>query len=481
MSKLFYILLFLALPLSAQINVVPQPNEITYHKGTCPISTKISYIQDKFINNPEGYQLIIKPNQIIIKFATEAGKFYAEQTFNQLVFGAEVTHKKSLPCLTITDAPRFAYRALMIDPARHYWKIDDIKKYIDVMAHYKFNYLHLHLTDDQGWRIEIKKYPKLTEIGSKRSDFEGSKRNNEGFYTQEQIKDLVLYALQRNVQLVPEFDVPGHSDAAIAAYPFLSCNDTLIGVRTTAGVSKNLLCVGKEEVFTFIDDVITELSAIFPCPYFHIGGDEAPMDKWLEHSPTLKLKQNLHTTNNQQLMSEFFKRVNQSLEKNHKRPFIWLELEIPSYPQNSVMYLWRMRTTPQVLERAKKDNFKLICSPGEYAYFDYPQAKNDLPNVDWMPTLTLQRVYEFNPAFSLTAKEEKQYILGVEATLWGESVKDVFRAFYMTYPRALALSEAGWTEMPKRDWQQFTQKLDLQLQYLLHKGINYRPPVELHQ
>ena len=284
MSKLFYILLFLALPLSAQINVVPQPNEITYHKGTCPISTKISYIQDKSINNPEGYQLIIKPNQIIIKFATEAGKFYAEQTFNQLVFEAEVTHKKSLPCLTITDAPRFAYRALMIDPARHYWKIDDIKKYIDVMAHYKFNYLHLHLTDDQGWRIEIKKYPKLTEIGSKRSDFEGSKRNNEGFYTQEQIKDLVLYALQRNVQLLPEFDVPGHSDAAIAAYPFLSCNDTLIGVRTTAGVSKNLLCVGKEEVFTFIDDIITELSAIFPCPYFHIGGDEAPMDKWLEHS-----------------------------------------------------------------------------------------------------------------------------------------------------------------------------------------------------
>jgi len=481
MSKLFYILLFLALPLSAQINVVPQPNEITYHKGTCPISTKISYIQDKFINNPEGYQLIIKPNQIIIKFATEAGKFYAEQTFNQLVFGAEVTHKKSLPCLTITDAPRFAYRALMIDPARHYWKIDDIKKYIDVMAHYKFNYLHLHLTDDQGWRIEIKKYPKLTEIGSKRSDFEGSKRNNEGFYTQEQIKDLVLYAFQRNVQLVPEFDVPGHSDAAIAAYPFLSCNDTLIGVRTTAGVSKNLLCVGKEEVFTFIDDVITELSAIFPCPYFHIGGDEAPMDKWLEHSPTLKLKQNLHTTNNQQLMSEFFKRVNRSLEKNHKHPLIWLELEVPSYPKNSVMYLWRMRTTPQVLERAKKDNFKLICSPGEYAYFDYPQAKNDLPNVDWMPTLTLQRVYEFNPAFSLTAEEEKQYILGVEATLWGESVKDVFRAFYMTYPRALALSEAGWTKMPKRDWQQFIQKLDLQLQYLLHKGINYRPPVELHQ
>ena len=153
MPKLFYILLFLALPLSAQINVVPQPNEITYHKGTCPISTKISYIQDKFINNPEGYQLIIKPNQIIIKFATEAGKFYAQQTFNQLVFEAEVTHKKSLPCLTITDAPRFAYRALMIDPARHYWKIDDIKKYIDVMAHYKFNYLHLHLTDDQGWQI----------------------------------------------------------------------------------------------------------------------------------------------------------------------------------------------------------------------------------------------------------------------------------------------------------------------------------------
>lgn len=479
MKKLFYVLLFITLPLTAQIKVIPQPNEVTYQKGTCSLKAPITYEQDKTLRNTEGYRLFIKPKGITIKYVGEAGKFYAEQTLKQLKAQAEAEGKTSLPCLTISDEPRFPYRALMIDPSRHYWKIEDMKKYIDVMAQYKLNYLHLHLTDDQGWRIEIKKYPKLTEIGSKRANFEGSKRNNEGFYTQEEMKDLVQYALQRHVQLVPEFDIPGHSDAAVAAYPYLSCNDTIIPVRTTAGVSKNLLCFAKPEVYTFMDDVIAELSAIFPCKYFHIGGDEAPTDKWMEHPKAKQLLRDNPTLKAQDLMSEFFHKVNASLVKNGKQPLIWMELDIPNYPQGSVMYLWRYRTTPQVLERAKNDNFKVIASPGEYAYFDYPQAKDDLPNVGWMPTLTLQRVYEFNPAFTLNADEEKQHILGVEGTLWGESVKDLFRAFYMTYPRALALSEAGWTQMPQRSWQAFIQKLDFQLQYLLKQGVNYRPPVEL--
>ena len=477
--KLYYFLLLFSWGLSAQINVVPQPNEVRYHKGTCAIDTPITYLKDAQIAHPEGYQLLIQPKKIVAKYATEAGKYYAEQTLKQLVFQAKKERKQSLPCLTITDAPRFAYRALMVDPARHYWKIDDLKKYIDVMSQYKFNYLHLHLNDDQGWRIEIKKYPKLTEIGSKRKNFEGSKRNNEGFYTQEQMKELVRYALERNVQLIPEFDIPGHNDAAVAAYPFLSCNDTIIEVRTTAGVSKNLLCVSKESVYTFVDDVISELSEVFPCKYFHIGGDEAPLDKWIENTEVQQLKKKLQTTDDQQLMSYFFKRVNESLVENGKQPLIWMELEVPTYPANSIMFLWRMHTTPKVLERALKDNFKVICSPGEYAYFDYPQAKDDLPNVGWMPTLSLQRVYEFNPSFTLTAQQEKQHILGVEATIWGESVKDLFRAFYMTYPRALALSEVGWTEMSQRSWQAFVDRLEGQLNYLWHQGVNYRVPVEL--
>ena len=218
---------------------------------------------------------------------------------------------------------------------------------------------------------------------------------------------------------------------------------------------------------------------MFPCKYFHIGGDEAPLDKWLENTEVQQLKKKLQTTDNQQLMSYFFKRVNESLVKNGKQPLIWMELEVPTYPENSIMFLWRMRTTPKVLERALKDNFKVICSPGEYAYFDYPQAKDDLPNVGWMPTLSLQRVYEFNPSFTLTAEQEKQHIFGVEATIWGESVKDLFRAFYMTYPRALALSEVGWTQMPQRSWQAFVDRLEGQLSYLWHQGVNYRVPVEL--
>ena len=163
--KLYYVLLLLALPLSAQINVVPQPNEVHYYKGSCKVDTPITYVKDPTIANPEGYQLVIQPRKITVKYSAEAGKYYATQTLRQLIFQAKKEHKESLPCLTITDAPRFAYRALMVDPARHHWKIEDLKKYIDVMSQYKFNYLHLHLNDDQGWRIEIKKYPKLTEIG----------------------------------------------------------------------------------------------------------------------------------------------------------------------------------------------------------------------------------------------------------------------------------------------------------------------------
>ncbi|MDO4228714.1 MAG: beta-N-acetylhexosaminidase [Capnocytophaga sp.] len=509
--KLFYTLFFsFIIGITAQnISVVPQPNQISFEKGICYFDRNISFeIEENFlsiqkelsflppskkntsrliisiqknktIQNKESYILHIQPKKITIEAKEKAGVFYAVQTLKQLVAAAKYNHQNFIACMKINDTPRFAYRALMIDPARHYWKIDDLKKYIDIMAQYKFNFLHLHLTDDQGWRIEIKKYPKLTEIGSKRTNFEGSKRNNEGFYTQNEMKELVQYALEQNVQIIPEFDVPGHSDATIAAYPELSCNDTIINVRTTAGVSKNLLCVSKENVFTFIDDVITELSAVFPCQYFHIGGDEAPLDKWLETKSVQELKDKLRITNNHQLVSYFFSRVNESLTKNNKQPLLWFELETPKYPKNSIMYLWRYNTTPQVLERAKKDDFKVICSPGEYTYFDYPQWKDDLPNVNWMPTLSLERVYEFNPAFSLNKEEEEKYIFGVEATLWGESVKDLFRAFYMTYPRALALSEAGWTQMPNRSWEYFTKKLHFQLNYLLEQGVNYRPPVEL--
>ena len=515
MKTQVYLLLFLAtlLRINAQnIHVIPQPNQISPEKGKFfldriidfEIDNDFQFIKDELkeilssdqkksskavvhitkdnkIAHKEAYSLHIQPKKISIRAGEKAGIFYAIQTLKQLIFSAKYNTEDFIRCMKIDDAPRFSYRALMIDPARHYWKISDLKKYIDIMAQYKFNFLHLHLTDDQGWRIEIKKYPKLTEIGSKRTDFEGSKRNNDGFYTQSQMKELVEYALKRNVQIVPEFDVPGHSDAAIAAYPELSCNDTIIKVRTTAGVSKNLLCVSKENVFTFINDVITELSDVFPCPYFHIGGDEAPLDKWLENKSVQQLKKQLEFTDDQQLMSYFFSKVNESLLKNNKQPLIWFELEVPQYPKNSIMYLWRYNTTPQVLERAKKDNFKVICSPGEYAYFDYPQWKNDLPNVGWMPTLTLEQVYQFNPAFSLSADDEKTHILGVEATLWGESIKDLFRAFYMTYPRALALSEAGWTQMPQRNWNEFTQKIDVQLKYLLHQGVNFRPPVELYE
>ncbi|QDH78557.1 beta-N-acetylhexosaminidase [Echinicola soli] len=442
----------------------------------------IKLTKDLSIKNAEGYELEITPRSISLKAATAQGMFYAVQTLKQIIQSSLYQHSSALPCLRIKDQPRFSYRGLMLDPARHFLPIEDLKKYVEVMAGYKYNKLHLHLTDDQGWRLEIKKYPKLTTIGSRRDGMNGDKTPRNGFYTQEEMKDFVQFAAERHVEVIPEFDLPGHSVAAIASYPELklSCADTVTKVRNHEGVSKDILCVGNDTVFTFIDDVIKEMSSIFPSKMFHIGGDEAPLDAWKNCAPCQALKKEHHLTTDQELFAYFFKRVNQSLTKYQKEPLFWYELDVPEYLENSTIFLWRMGSAAKVLAAAKKNNYEVICSPGEYAYFDYPQWKDGLPNVDWMGVITLQKVYQFDPAYTFNKKQQKKYIRGVEAPVWGESVKDLFRAFYMTYPRALALAEVGWTEMPQRNWDTFKSKLDMQFNTLLHKGVNYRPPVELY-
>ena len=453
--KLYYVLLLLAFPLSAQINVVPQPNEVHYYKGSCKVDTPITYVKDPTIANPEGYQLVIQPRKIIIKYSADAGKYYATQTLRQLIFQAKKEHKASLPCLTITDAPRFAYRALMVDPARHYWKIEDLKKYIDVMSQYKFNYLHLHLNDDQGWRIEIKKYPKLTEIGAKRTDFEGSKRNNEGFYTQEEMKDLVRYALECNVQLIPEFDMPGHNDAAVAAYPFLSCNDTIIGVRTTAGVSKNLLCVSKKEVFTFIDDVISELSDVFPCKYFHIGGDEAPTTRWKE-CPRCKALSQSTGVSTEQLQGVFTNRIEKFVNSKGKSIIGWDEILHGKINPSAVIMSWT-GVNPGL--KAASTGHDVIMTPGEFAYFDHYQTENHSSEPDAIGgLLPVEKVYSFNPLPDSVSVEARKHIIGVQANLWTEYIPYQTQVEYMLLPRLAALSEVQWVPAKNKKYDEFHKR-----------------------
>jgi hexosaminidase len=232
-------------------------------------------------------------------------------------------------------------------------------------------------------------------------------------------------------------------------------------------------------VYTFLNRVVGELSSIFPSKKIHIGGDEAPLDNWKKCPQCQSVIRQQHLMSEQGLMSYFFKRVDKILHKYGKSPLIWYETDVPEYPSGSTMYLWRMGTAKKVLDSMQKKGFSLIASPGEYAYFDYPQWKGDIPQTDWMSTLTLKQVYQFDPGYGLPLTQSK-FIIGVEACLWGEYVPNIERAFYMTYPRALALAEAGWSEMKNRSWVRFEQKLSAHLNWLLEHGINYRAPAEIY-
>ena len=365
----------------------------------------------------------------------------------------------------------------MLDPARHFIPVKDVKRYIDQMAKFKFNVLHLHLTDDQGWRIEIKKYPLLTEIGSKRKETDGDKRPHGGFYTQDQMKELIAYAAERHIEIIPEIDVPGHSVAAIAAYTWLTCLNP-VEVRTTAGVSKDLLCGGNEKVYEFYSGVLDELCTLFPSAKFHLGGDEAPLDHWKQCKKCQAFMKAKGFDREQQLMSYFFNRMNEVLVKHGKTPLFWYELDVPDYPANTVTYAWRWGLTPKVIERSRELGCKVICAPGEYAYLDYPQWAGDMPEVNWgMPVTPLRKVYEFDPGYGLP-REQQAHIIGVEATLWGECIKNIDRAFYMTFPRALAVAEAGWSVMENRDWESFKQRMFPLLSDLMRDGVSFRVPYE---
>ena len=450
---------------------------VTTGKSTKKIGVYIS--RDPKIQNREGYVLHIDTNGIHFRAANRAGLFYGIQTLAQL-FPAPIENKPAveLPYVSIIDSPRFEYRALMLDPARHFLPISGIKKYIDAMASYKFNYLHLHLTDDHGWRVEIKKYPLLTEVGSRRKETNGNGIPHGGFYTQEQLKELVGYAKSKYIEIVPEIDMPGHGMSILVAYPNLACFPRKFELSTVPGVSKELLCAGKEEVYQFYEDVITEIATIFPNSKIHLGGDEAPLDQW-KKSPHCQLAIQKHGLKNaEELMAHFFGRINQVLVKHNKEPLLWYESNVKSYPKNSTVILWRNEEPDVKMREIQSRGLSMINSYGRNAYFDYPQWQGDIPNVNWMPVLSLENAYAFDPVRGLSEKES-QFIRGVEGCVWGEYVPNIERAFYMTYPRALALAEVGWSKKESLSWENFRKKLNKHFINLINDGVPFRPPTEL--
>lgn len=422
-------------------------------------------VDTSLFHNPEAYRLTVTPREVQISGGSAVGVFYGVQTLRQLI-----DENGDIPCVVIEDEPRFAYRGLMLDPARHFLPVADIKRFIDAMALYKFNVLHLHLTDDQGWRVEIDQYPRLTEIGSIRDETEGDGIPHKGYYTQEELRVLVAYAARRGVEVVPEFDIPGHSVAAVVSYPWLACRqiDTL-RVRTTAGVSPDLLCAGNDSTVTFIRDVVRELAAVFPSPRFHIGGDEAPLDRWKQCPKCQARKTALGLETEAELMGWLLGQAAETLSDVGKKPMCWYETDIPVYPEGVTVYAWRMGLTAAVTDTAAVHGWPLVLAPGEYAYFDYPQA-DDERSADWMPVLPLRKTYEFYPQGEPT--------IGVEATLWGEYMPDIDQVLYMAFPRVLALSEAAWCQPEKRSWEWFRTKLKSHYLLLEKAGIPFRRPSE---
>ena len=431
---------------------------------------------DESITDKERYLLSVEPNGIVIKGATPGAVLYGVVTLEQLMMGDIcTTRSKQIVAVSIDDAPRFHHRALMLDPARHFLPLDDVKFFIDQMMKFKYNVLQLHLTDDEGWRIAIHKQPQLA---------------SKDHYTQNQLKELIAYAAQRNIEIIPEIDVPGHTVAILDAYHELACSnqrDEDIKVGKSTG---KMLCASNPKVYKIMQDVIDEVCNLFPSSLIHLGGDEAAVAKnWAKCEECQALMKKKGYTQPEQLMIPFFDRILRMVRANHKRPILWCELNniyppadnyLFPYPEDVVLVAWRAGLTPTCQKLTSQHGHALIMAPGEYAYYDYPQYKNDLPELlNWgMPTTTLRKVYDFDPGYGRPMAEQK-HIWGVMGTLWGEAIIDINRATYMAFPRALALAEAGWTDMENRSWESFRERLYPNLNALMKQGVSVRVPFEI--
>ena len=424
----------------------------------------------------EGYVLDISRSKILIKAKTPAGIFYGLQTLLQL----PITKKQEtiqIPCVTISDAPVFAWRGNMLDVSRHFFTVDEVKTQLNLLAKYKLNTFHWHLSDDQGWRVEIKKYPLLTELGAWRINDEGSVwnyfktiSNNPkeklygGFYTQDEIKEIIRYAADRHITIVPEIDLPGHANAIIACYNWLSCeNKPFTRDLTKPFEFSDPLCLGQEETYTFLEDVLSEILDLFPGEYFHIGGDECKRENW-EICPKCQATMRQHNlTDASQLQSLFNLRMEKFIAKHGKKMIGWDEiLEGEMIAPSTAIMSWRGEEGGY---EGTKAGHKVVMVPSPYLYLN---SKNDL--------LTLEKVYSYNPIPEGLTAEEASLIMGTQACLWAEHMNNYNDVQYQTLPRLLALSEIAWTPRQQQNFDSFCAKLPYQLAILESNGYEFYIP-----
>ena len=513
----------------SQVNIIPQPVEIKMKEGNFTLEKQIQVVSDKACENsarflgdylnkfykikprlsdasgypkkkknifllkgevkqPESYTLDIKENSITIS-GDEAGIFRGVQTLIQLLpvpdpNTAKSKNKLSILQLTVSDYPRFTYRGLHLDCGRHFMPVDFIKKYIDYIALHKMNYFHWHLTEDQGWRIEIKKYPKLTEVGAWRNGtilgrhpgMGNDNKRNGGYYTQEQVKEVVKYAADRYITVVPEIEMPGHSSAAIAAYPSLSCfseeptknyfpktgkwagDSTGKQVQQAWSIYSDVFCAGKEETFQFLQDVIEEILPLFPGKYIHVGGDECPKANWKRCPNCQKRMKDHNLKDEHELQSYFIQRMENYINGKGKTLIGWDEILEGGLAPNAVVMSWRGE---QGGIEAAKQNHEVVMTPTSYVYFDYAQSENEDSLVigGYLP---LEKVYSYEPIPAALNNEQGKYVLGAQANVWTEYMNNPRKVEYMIFPRLTALSEVLWSQKEKKNWDDFEKRLQVQ-------------------
>jgi len=447
----------------------------------------------------EGYHLSVKPKNITIKANNAAGIFYGVQTLMQL-FPKEIESAElekgvawTAPCVEITDYPRFGWRGLMFDVSRHFFTKKEVKQYIDQMARYKFNLLHLHLTDDEGWRIEIKGLPRLTEVGAwnvyKVGQF-GSfsppgpdePRNYGGFYTQDDIKEIVQYAKERFVDILPEIDVPGHSLAAVVSYPDLSCTAGAEKYHVRSGeeimdwshgpppiaMVDNTLCPANEKVYDFLDKVMTQVAALFPFDYIHVGGDECPKNYWEKSDAIKALMQKEGLKNYEEVQSYFEKRLEKIVESKGKKFMGWDEILEGGLAPNAAVMSWR---GIQGGIAAAKMGHEVVMSPTTFVYLDYMQSDRVMePHV--YASLRLNKTYQFEP---VPEGVDSKYIKGGQGNLWTEQVYTFRQAEYMTWPRAFAIAECTWSPKEKKNWNDFVSRVEQEFKRFDIAEVKYAP------
>ena len=470
----FIIALACALTVFAQgpENVIPVPSDIVMAEGTYSYEGEpqvtISYVIDGVA--PEGYELIVTPSGVEIKAATEAGAFYALQTLKQMTCEGS---QKQIKCCKITDAPRFPYRGLHVDVSRHFRSIDFLKKQIDAMAMFKMNRMHLHLTDAAGWRMQIDAYPRLTSFaawrpqptwkewwaGNRHYAEEGQEGASGGYYTKDELRDLVAYAHSKHIEVIPEIEMPSHSEEVLAAYPELGCSGE--------AYKDSDFCVGNEAVFTFLETVLSEVMEVFPSKYIHIGGDEAGKQHWKTCPKCQALMAKEGFSDVDQLQSYMIRRIESFVNSKGRKIIGWDEILQGGLAPDATVMSWR--GTEGGIE-AMTHGHDVIMTPGRYCYLDHTQDAPFLEPESIGGYLPLDSVYVYEPIEPVMPKDKLHHLLGVQANLWSEYVVTDEHAEYMYWPRAIAIAETGWSQPEDKDLKDFRRRVLIALEVLKAKG-----------